>query len=325
MNSEFKQKCFSYINTKYKDIESIFREYKKTHVTKPKKAANKLLIFIVLFSIFGPLIVFPVIFAIVFLYDKIALVRMITNILLALLIMLPIWMIIRFNKRNKKALLLEEKLYPVIKNEFLLPLLSGEFNRFDYDHYKGIDVYTFKQASLNERYDRFYSNDYIKFELCDNHMFEFSNVLTETEEQDDEGNTYYATQFVGIAGKIKLPLNINGIVEISSLKGDKDKIAIDMSEFEKYFEVTSNDQIKALQVLTHDVMIKLIEIREKYNMKYDLVINNDNMYLRIYNNTFFKIRYYEDFVSDIYKDIEKMFVVRNLTQTIYDVISNLVI
>ncbi len=324
MELEFKNKYDSMINLGYSKIEQVFKKYKKIY-TKPKKRVSKLLIFILLFTIFGPLIIFPTVFIMVFMYEEIALIKVITNIILASIIILPIWMIIRFNKKNKKALEYEEELYPVVRNEILFPTLKNELVGFDYNHSKGIDVYTFKQASLNERYDRFYSSDYIQFEVCNNHVFAFSNVLTEIEEQDDEGRTYYSTQFVGLVGKTTLPLSINGKVEISSLKGDKNKINIDMSEFEEYFEVTSNDEIKALQVLTHDVMIKLIEFRKLYNMKYDLVINNDNMYIRIYNNKLFNLRYYEDFINDIYIDIEKVFNIKNIVQDIFNIISNLII
>ena len=162
MDNELKQKYFEIIKSNWGKIGQLFKEYKKTCVTKPKKTAIKLLLFIVLFTIFGPLVLLPAIAAIVFLYDTVMLVRVITNIILILVILLPIWMIIRLKKKNKKSLQYEEQLYPIIKKDILLPLLSSKLNQFDYEHSKGIDVYTFIQASLNERYNRFYSNDYIK-------------------------------------------------------------------------------------------------------------------------------------------------------------------
>ncbi len=324
MSVEIKQKYIEIMSQNYINIKNIFDEYKRINI-KPKKAKKKLLVFMVLFTLFSPLVIYPAAAIVVLLYDKVSLVKLITNIILILIIILPIWMIIKSNKRNKKRLHYEEVLYPIITKQIIYPVFENTLTNFEYEHTKGIDVYTFIQASLNERYDRFYSNDYIRFGMGNNTLFEASNVLTETEERDDEGNTYYSTKFIGLVGKLNLPININAKVEISSLKGDKNKISVDMDEFEKYFEVTSNDEIKALQILTHDVMLKLIEIREKYNLKYDLVLSNNTMYIRLYDYTIFEIRKYEDFQNDMYDDITKVINIKNMISELFNTISELVI
>ena len=58
------------------------------------------------------------------------------------------------------------------------------------------------------------------------------------------------------------------------------KVEMDSNEFEKYFDVFSDSDMLAMQILTHDVMEELIYFRMKFGCKFEIVINNDDIYIK---------------------------------------------
>ena len=65
----------------------------------------------------------------------------------------------------------------------------------------------------------------------------------------------------------------------------KDRVSMDSSEFEKYFDVKASDSIIAMQLLTVDVMEELVKCENNTNMKYDITIRNNEIYLRFHSGT----------------------------------------
>ena len=73
------------------------------------------------------------------------------------------------------------------------------------------------------------------------------------------------------------------ITQDGKLSADKKRLNMDSSEFEKYFDVKSSDSIVAMQLLTSDIMEELIEFENKTNIKFDIYIKNDCIYLRFHS------------------------------------------
>lgn len=63
---------------------------------------------------------------------------------------------------------------------------------------------------------------------------------------------------------------------------------MDSSEFEKYFDVSSNNDIIGMQILTHDVMELLLEYRKYLKCPFDICIYEDIVYIRIHCGTMFE-------------------------------------
>ena len=63
---------------------------------------------------------------------------------------------------------------------------------------------------------------------------------------------------------------------------------MDSSEFEKYFDVITDNKIIAMQLLTADVMEEMIEFENKTNMKYDIVVKENEIYLRFHCGDMFE-------------------------------------
>ena len=120
-----------------------------------------------------------------------------------------------------------------------------------------------------------------------------SEVHTQNESTDSDGDTHRTTLFHGLAGYVKLPKDIGTYIKVKkdALKlfgGPKQKVQMDMSEFEKIFDVEAGDKIKAMQILTADVMTKMINMVQTSNVKFEFYINNDMMYIRFHTGALFE-------------------------------------
>ena len=104
--------------------------------------------------------------------------------------------------------------------------------------------------------------------------------------------------------------------------GPKDGLQMDMAEFEKMFDVKTDDRIKAMQILTSDIMTELIDLVRRTKVKFEFYINKDIMHIRFHTGEVFepevfgksmqldKLRKYCDIIS----------AVKNVIQHICDVI-----
>ncbi len=58
------------------------------------------------------------------------------------------------------------------------------------------------------------------------------------------------------------------------------QLKLESSEFEKLFNVYTDNQITAAQLLTSDTLTKLSKLREDYGMVFDIIIKNNKLYVR---------------------------------------------
>ena len=69
---------------------------------------------------------------------------------------------------------------------------------------------------------------------------------------------------------------------------DTNIVEMDSSEFEKYFDVYSNSNILSMEILTHDIMEELVNFYVKYKIKFEIVIKNNNIYIRFDTGSMFE-------------------------------------
>ena len=105
-----------------------------------------------------------------------------------------------------------------------------------------------------------------------------AEVKTQKEETYEDSNgetkTRRVTIFHGLFAKIIMDKSIDSELRITRNRGilSKNKLKMDSSKFEKYFDVEASNKIIGMQILTADIMEKLIEFREKTNMEFDVYI-----------------------------------------------------
>jgi len=150
------------------------------------------------------------------------------------------------------------------------------------------DVYN--ESGFDRSYDSFhcYSEINMKYDGRDLAVYD---LHTEERQEDSDGDTTYVTTFKGLYGIMTLKHNFNAEIHVDKRGFNYnriDKVNMDSVNFNKEFKVLASDKVLAMQLLTHDVMDRILELANSIGkIKFEFRILNDKMYFRIFNyNTF---------------------------------------
>ncbi len=215
------------------------------------------------------------------------------------------------------------------KKTVITKIMNNFYDNLEYFPQKPMPEYIYKKIKY-ESYDHYRSEDYFEAQINKKYGIQMAEVLTIEEEtyEDSDGNTETReiTKFHGLFAKIEMDKSINSelrIVQNGGMLMPKDRLNMDSSQFEKYFDVKASNKIIGMQLLTADVMEKLIEFKNKTNMEYDISINNNNLYLRFHCGNMFEA---ENFKKDILEKsvIEKYFYMLNFTYNLSNTLINII-
>ena len=213
------------------------------------------------------------------------------------------------------------------KQEVIDKLLNNFFDDVDYIPNKKMPNQIYDDCQKYKYYDIYESDDYMEGFIDDKYLIRMAevNTIEEVTEKDSDGNkeTHEVTVFSGLFAKIDIQKSIQGelVIKQNGQIFGKDKLEMDSSEFEKYFDVSSSDKIKGMQLLTHDIMELLIIFRTQWGINYDIVIRNNGLYIRLHTGSMFESifndkeaidkattrKYYDtiDFIYSLAKEIIK--------------------
>lgn len=203
----------------------------------------------------------------------------------------------------------------VFKEKVMTPLIQNTIEGAVYSPYSGISRLEYRKAGYKDNEDRYRSEDLVSapIVLDENTKIDmvFAEVLTEVEHTDSDGDTTYSTVFSGLAGQAEIHKSINSNVYIRAngrvSRFNKDKVSMDMSEFEKIFDVEAKDKILAMRILTADIMSDMIDLYEKYGYKYEIHILDNKLYMRVRTGPMFEPNVFKSSME--YKTIEKYYLV----------------
>ena len=173
------------------------------------------------------------------------------------------------------------------KEVIIKKLMNNFYGNLEYFPQKQMPKYIYEEPKYIGDYNRYSSDDYMEAVLNDKYSIQMAEVETVKVERRSNSrggsSTTTTTIFHGLFAKIIMDKSINGEVRIlrnGSANFDKKQLRMDSSEFEKYFDVSASDKILGMRLLTADVMEELIAFVNKTNIRYDVVIKNDILYLR---------------------------------------------
>lgn len=221
----------------------------------------------------------------------------------------------------------------VFKEKIVGPIIENSFGSAKYDARAGISSFEYNRAGYREHYDRYHSEDLIIAPLAvegDVSTFmTIAEVHTENEHTDEDGHTSYTTVFQGLTSSFLLPKNTEKNIYIRSngrVSGwNKNKVKMDMPEFEKIFDVESNDAILTMRILTADVMAEMIDLYKKYKYRFEINILNDTIYMRLRTGPMFEPSVFKESME--YKQIEKYYLVlkalTSIASHIYDTVAKI--
>ena len=212
--------------------------------------------------------------------------------------------------------------------EEFIKLVSAEIeyktSSFDTD----VIVGNYKRANFDSKiFNKFDIDDYIVGKLEDNVYVEISDLNIQKKEiyyHKGRRKETIIEIFKGIFSKTECDKDIGTYIKISKNKlkvfEQYNRVEMDSQEFEKYFDIYSENKILTMQLLTSDVMATLIDFYNKYNIDYEIVIRNNKIYMRFFTGAMFEpkifgnsmdkellLKYYciLKFIVDVTKEVNK--------------------
>jgi hypothetical protein len=144
-----------------------------------------------------------------------------------------------------------------------------------------------KNSITKEDYNApLFRTDVFYFNSCNSISLDNDKIiLAKVKNRPDNVNSQYYV-FNGISGKIKLDEEIEGTFAISfnDVDGTNEDFKIDNNEFNSYYNiyVDDNNKVKSMELLTPDVMQKILDKVKTTKRYFDFGIEKNILYFRIY-------------------------------------------
>lgn len=203
----------------------------------------------------------------------------------AVIVMISIIVIVTISKT---------KYTPTFKEKVIGPFIKNIDENLQYKPNEGISSVIYRMGEF-EGYDNYYTEDLITGKLDGKYNLQMAEVRTEDESTDSDGDTHTYTVFHGLFGNVECAKNIKTNFKVHSDKGvfgklfkGKTKVEMDSQEFEKYFDVYGDNKIIVMQILTSEVMTTMIDFIQQSKIKYELTINEDQIYIRFHTGGVFE-------------------------------------
>lgn len=190
---------------------------------------------------------------------------------------------------NKKKKMYNNKFKEIVINK----LIGDFYDNLEYFPKKLMPERIYRSLKY-EGYDIYHSDDYFEALINNKYSIQMAEILTKEEEtytdSDGDKHTRYITKFHGLFAKIVMNKSIDSELRIMQDKAFivGNKLKMDSDEFEKYFDVTATNKIIGMQLLTADIMEELIEFENKTKIKFDVIIKNNELYLRFHSGEMFE-------------------------------------
>ena len=202
------------------------------------------------------------------------------------------------------------------KNTIISKIISNFYSNLLYIPEKSMPEEIYRQ--VEERlYDEYASQDYFEAILDGKYPIQMAEILSQKENDDEDSNFKYTTVFDGILTKIVMRTSINWEIKIlcdgSLYLGDK--LKMDSEEFEKKFDVKASTPILGMQLLTADVMLQLIRLKDDFKVPFDIYIKNNDIYIKFYTGNMFELNIVKQNLLDE-QAIRKCYDTLNLTYSL---------
>lgn len=221
---------------------------------------------------------------------------------------------------NNDSIFSSSKIIELFKKNILIPFVDGLDEGLKCIPYRGVKSEVYSKGDF-EYYDEFYSHDLIEGTIDGKYDLEMAEVTSIVVHEYENSTTSQIEEreevkFHGIFAHSECAKNIISTMKIRSDKGKigilskyEKKVELDSQEFEKYFDVYEDNKIVAMQILTAELMDKMIEFRKTTGIKFEITIDQYNIYIRfatgqMFEPKLFKKTYDYKIFKEYYKIIE---------------------
>ena len=149
-------------------------------------------------------------------------------------------------------------------------------------------VYKLTDNYLRANFDKITLNDFTHDDYIEGNLTEDTHITF----ADINVNSNPQAIFRGIFAFTNTNKNIQTSIKIAKnglkIIDNENRVEMDSKEFEKYFDVYSNDKILSMRLLTADIMQLLTDFYKKYQIDFEINFKEDNIYLRFHTGPMFE-------------------------------------
>lgn len=182
---------------------------------------------------------------------------------------------------------LQDKYLKKYKEIIITKLIKLYNPKLNYNSDFGFKENDYKKSNLPEKFDEFKSRDSIYGKISEYIDFKLAYIITYRKERvfvDDVEKIERIETFKGMFGACRISKNINSelIIDLNDFKRkySLNRVELESLDFEKSFDCFSNNKIKALQILTPDVIEKINELCSRFKNSFQLRIHNNMIFFR---------------------------------------------
>lgn len=168
-------------------------------------------------------------------------------------------------------------------NEVVKKILHEYDNNLEYNPNGGFSIDEYYSCYFPEQCDRFGSEDLI---INRKNGFCYSDIIVESEHEDDEGNTSYYVEYCGSLARMNIK-NMNCRIFLGSTRGtlvykrdNLKTIKFENDEFNKLLRACTDNELMAYKLLTPDVMEEFVNIKNNTYGDIDIRIISGYLYIR---------------------------------------------
>lgn len=180
------------------------------------------------------------------------------------------------------------------KEKIITAIVKSYSEDFRYSPNSGIASSVYIDGEF-ERFDRYHSEDGIVGSSKQGYRINMSEVHTEDKYRDSDGHVHYTTLFHGIFAKVEIDKFLSNKIRIrrNTIKifDNNQRIEMDSSEFEKIYDIYSDNKIVTMQLFTSDILQMFIDFKD---IKPELTIKENKLYIRFETGNIFEANVFKN-------------------------------
>ena len=189
------------------------------------------------------------------------------------------------------------KNYKRIYKENVIEKLVKAYNeKFYYSPTDGITKVEYGLSKFDGKVDEYYSEDRVFGTMENGDNFQLAEVVTfevsKTVDSEGKVKENKTQTFRGMYGVVRLEKNTLANIYIASnskfRKFNKNRVEVDSSLFEEYYDCITKDKITAMRIFTSDLIEKYIEIVKDNKYGFELKIIDNMIFFRYKTNQLFE-------------------------------------
>lgn len=186
--------------------------------------------------------------------------------------------------------MVKKKYNKIYKEEVLKKIIKEDNNILEYYPDSGMDIEDYKFAKF-EKFDKYESEDLLIGQI-NGLKYSLADVHTYRRDEDSDGSSTYVTLFNGSVARLETNKNLNSFIYILNnqikLFNNEYFISIDNENFEKMYDVYSDNAILAMRLLTPDITTSILNLTNKTGIYTEIKLYNNLIYFRFYTGNLFE-------------------------------------